>query len=204
MHAGDVCGFSTDLVFLKKVKYTKDFSNCNFSSAFFPPAERLCGFGFLFSLFLSPSFSRRRVTGPIVLHSVGVTAGRFVLLNDNEVRHEVKLLNTGCSLRTTSRMIPFPSLSLSAKHLFWFWNHPLLFSLLWVIGLTGSAPVLIQSHKHSATLLQPAAASAVYDALQGSVLGLVLFIIYTPNPGSLLHLSYRAFSPPGFFKTQWQ
>lgn len=38
-----------------------------------------------------------------ILNSVGVTAGRFVLLDDNEVRLEVKLLNAECSLRTTPR-----------------------------------------------------------------------------------------------------
>lgn len=61
---------------------------------------------FDFFLSLSPLYPfLHAVFGVVVqiLNSVGVTAGRFVLLNDNEVRHEVKLLNTERSLWTTSR-----------------------------------------------------------------------------------------------------
>lgn len=121
------------------------------------------------------------------LNSVGVTGGRFVLLNDNELRHEVKLLNTECSLRMLLWMIPFSPLNiLLSLHLgssFDSINHLMLFSLLSVIGLSVSALVQILSHQYTQKH-KPASVSGVHDVPQGSVLCLLLIYYLNSDPGS--------------------
>lgn len=106
-----LCGFPPDLAsrYIKDQNKSKEifWKLFNFSSAFWLQClwlkEVLIPSSGDFFISLSPSLSSipffplslslRRVKVQIC-NSVGVTAGRFVLLNDNEVRHEVKLLNT--------------------------------------------------------------------------------------------------------------